>query len=142
LIALITTPSLDTTPVNDDRDIDVLFTKPNVSLLPQPVTRRTRQRRTFDMTNVRQSAKLAKKPAIPMVEHAQRNLRRKLGHTVDEETPIEEVLLDTATFHGPLPAQVIDVMSVIFNLDDKNSDRLDEALLQHAGTTVADLDPT
>jgi hypothetical protein len=33
-------------------------------------------------------------------------------------------------------------MSVIFNLDDENSDRLDEALLQHAGTTVADLDPT
>jgi hypothetical protein len=62
--------------VNDDRDIDALFTKSDVSLLPQPATRRTRQRRTFDMTNVRRSARLAKKQAIPAVEHTQRNLCR------------------------------------------------------------------
>jgi hypothetical protein len=48
----------------------------------------------------------------------------------DELTPIEEVLREfIATFHGPLPAHVIDAMSVIFNLDDDNFDLLDDALL-------------
>jgi hypothetical protein len=32
-------------------------------------------------------------------------------------------------------------MSVIFNQDDGNSELLNEALLHHAGTSVADLDP-
>jgi hypothetical protein len=32
-------------------------------------------------------------------------------------------------------------MLVNFNLDDDDSDLLDEALLQHDGTTVVDLDP-
>jgi hypothetical protein len=32
-------------------------------------------------------------------------------------------------------------MSVIFNLDDDNFNFLDDALLQHAGKAVADLNP-
>lgn len=38
-------------------------------------------------------------------------------------------------------AQIIDAMLVNFNLEDDDSDLLDEALLQHDGTTVVDLDP-
>jgi hypothetical protein len=57
-------------------------------------------------------------------------------------THIAEVLREfIATFHDPLPAHVVDAMSVIFNLDDDNFDLLDDALLQHVGTAVADLDP-
>ena len=94
------------------------------------------------MTKVRRSAGLGKKPAIPVVERAQRNLCRKLGYSADELTPIEEVLREfIATFLGPLPDYVTDVMSLIFNLDDDNFNLLDDALLQHAGTAVADLDP-
>jgi hypothetical protein len=37
---------------------------------------------------------------------------------------------------------VVDAMSVIFNLDDDNFDLLDNTLLQHAKTAVADLDHT
>jgi hypothetical protein len=47
-----------------------------------------RQRRVFDMTNVHRSACLAKRPAIPAVERAQRNLCRKLGIQAAEQDPI------------------------------------------------------
>jgi hypothetical protein len=56
--------------------------------------------------------------------------------------PIEEVLREfIITFHGLLPAHIVDAMSVIFNLDDDNFNFLDDALLQHAGKAVADLNP-
>lgn len=45
------------------------------------------------------------------------------------------------TFHNPLSAHAIDAMSVIFNLDDKNSGLLDQALLQHVGIAVVDVTP-
>jgi len=47
-----------------------------------------RPRSTFDMTSVRRSARLAKKPALPAVQRAQRNLIRKLGLPADELRPI------------------------------------------------------
>lgn len=73
----------------------------------------TLQRPTFDKTNVRRSNRLGKKPAIPAVERVQWNMCRKLGHTTDELTPSEEVLRKfITTFHGPLPAHVIDAMHV------------------------------
>jgi hypothetical protein len=122
--------------------VDALLTKLDAPLLSQPAAHCTRQRRTSDMMKVRRSARLGKKPVIPAVERAQRNLCRKVGHSADELIPIEEVLCDfIAMFHGPLPIQIVDVMAVIFNLDDDDSDLLDEALLRHAGTAVADLDP-
>jgi hypothetical protein len=31
------------------------------------------------------------------------------------------------TFHDPLPAHVIDAMSIVFNLDEDNFDLLDDA---------------
>jgi hypothetical protein len=40
------------------------------------------------MTNVHRSACLAKRPAIPAVERAQRNLCRKLGIQAAEQDPI------------------------------------------------------
>jgi hypothetical protein len=53
------------------------------------------------MSVVRRSACLAKKPAIPTVEHAQRNLCRNLGLQVDDTDPIESVLQDyLAMFRG------------------------------------------
>jgi hypothetical protein len=62
--------------MDDGRGIDALFTKLDAPLLS---ARRTGQRRTFDMTKVCRSARLAKKPAIPAVERAQRNMCPQAG---------------------------------------------------------------
>lgn len=54
--------------------------------------------------------------------------------------PIEEVLRDLiGMFRGSLPKHIVAAMTSIFNLDDDDVDVLDEALLQHAGTTVTEL---
>lgn len=94
------------------------------------------------MTAVRRSVRLAKKPSFPAVEHAQRNLWCKLGISTDEMAPIEEVLQDfIGMFRGPLPEHIVVAMMAIFNLNDDDVDALDEALLQHAGTSVTELTP-
>jgi hypothetical protein len=94
------------------------------------------------MSAVRRSARLAKKPAVPAVECAQRNLCRKLGLPAVESEPIETVLQDfIAMFRGPLPPHIVGALTAIFNLDDDDTDKLDDALLQHAGTAVTELSP-
>jgi hypothetical protein len=94
------------------------------------------------MSAVRRSARLAKKPAIPAVERAQRNLCRKLGLLADEMEPIETVLQDfIAMFRGPLLPHIVGALTAIFSLDDDDTDMLDDALLQHAGTAVTELSP-
>jgi hypothetical protein len=120
--------------------IDTLFTNLDPTLLQQPASRRGRQQRVFDMTNVRRSACLANRPAIPTVERAQRNLCHKLGIQANEH-PIDEVLRDfISMFQGPLPEHVIAALSALFELENDAADLLDNALLQHAGAAVADLD--
>jgi hypothetical protein len=137
----------DNTGTNDDDatdncGVDALFTTPTLIVLQPPVTRHTRQRRTFDMSAVRRSAQLAKKPAIPAVERAQHNLCRKLGLPADETELIETVLRDfIAMFRGPLPPHIVGALTAIFSVDDDDTDMLDDALLQHAGTAVTELSP-
>jgi hypothetical protein len=126
----------------DNSGVDALFTTPTSIVLQLPATRHTRQRRTFDMSAVRRSARLAKKPAITTVERAQRNLCCKLGLLADEMEPIETVLRDFITmFRGPLPPHIVGALTTIFSLDDDDTDMLDDALLQHAGTVVTELSP-
>jgi hypothetical protein len=123
--------------------VDALFSNLDTPLLQQPAPRRPRHKRIFDMTNVRRSAQLAKRPAIPVIERAQRNLCRKLGIPVEAEDPIENVLRDfVATFQVPLLDHIIALLAALFELDDNGADTLDNALLQHAGMVVADLAPT
>jgi hypothetical protein len=126
----------------DSRGVDALFTAPTPVVLQPPATRRLRQRRAFDMSAVRRSARLAKKPAVPAVERAQRNLCRKLGLPAVESEPIETVLQDfIAMFRGPLPPHIVGALTAIFSLDDDDTGKLDDALLQHAGTAVVELSP-
>jgi hypothetical protein len=47
-----------------------------------------------------------------------------------------------AMFQGPLPGAIVAALTAIFGLDDEGADILDNALLQHAGEAVADLQPT
>jgi hypothetical protein len=95
------------------------------------------------MTAVRRSARLAIKPRLPVVQRAQRNLCRKLSVCDDDTTPIDDVLRDFITmFQGPLPGTVVAALTAIFDLDDEGADLLDNALLQHAGEAVVDLQPT
>jgi hypothetical protein len=76
------------------------------------------------------------------VERAQRNLCRKLGLPADETESIETVLRDfIAMFRGPLPPHIVGALTAIFSLDDDDTDMLDDALLQHAGTVVTELSP-
>jgi hypothetical protein len=129
--------------------IDGLFTDLEQPVLQQPAPRRACQRLVFDMTNVHRSARLAKRPAIPAVERAQRNLCRKaqrnlyhkLGIPADEQNPLDNVLRDfISMFQGSLSENiVIAALSALFELDDDSTDLLDNALLLHAGQAVADL---
>jgi hypothetical protein len=79
--------------------VDSLFCDPPPPALQQPALRRPRQRRTFNMTAVRRSARLAIKPRIPAVQRAQRNLCRKLDVCDDDTTVVWTSL-------GPLPRWV------------------------------------
>lgn len=73
--------------VNGGDGIDALFCMPaRAELGPRP-EKRQRQRRLFNMTEVRRSARLAGRPVIPALEMAKRNLCRKLGIEADEPTP-------------------------------------------------------
>ncbi|CAO2192849.1 unnamed protein product [Urochloa humidicola] len=120
--------------------VDALFRTPEAAVTNLPPARRARPRRTFDMTALRRSARLAKKPSMPAAERAQRNLWRKLGLEEDELAPMEEVLRQfISMFTRPLPENIIAAMTTAFDLDDEGADALHEALLRHAGEALADL---
>jgi len=57
---------------------DLFASPPPAAIVAKP-ERCQRPRRTFGMTTVRRSVRLAKKPAMPAVQRAQRNLIRKLN---------------------------------------------------------------
>ncbi|CAO2038136.1 unnamed protein product [Urochloa humidicola] len=138
-------PGLDAGRVNEAEDdinagVDALFCTHAAPIVVQPPVRHPRQRRAFDMTALRRSARLAKKPAMPAAERAQRNLWRKLGLADDELAPVEAVLAEfIGMFTRPLPEHIIAAMTTIFGLDDDGADMLNEALLEHAAEGVDDL---
>jgi hypothetical protein len=120
--------------------IDDIFTAPTPPAVIEKPQRPQRQRRTFDMSAVRRSTRLAKKPSMPAIQRAQRNIIRKLGLSEDELRPIEELLHDFINmFSGPLPEQVVAGMTAIFDLDNDEAENVNDALLQHAGATIEDL---
>ncbi|CAN6353293.1 unnamed protein product [Urochloa humidicola] len=120
--------------------VDDLFSSPAPAALLQLPVRRPRQRRVFDMSAVRRSARLAKKPAMPAIERAQRNLWRKLGVGDDEFAPIEQVLQEfISMFQGALPAPIIAALTALFELEDDDAEHMNEALLQMVGEAVDDL---
>ncbi|CAL4998682.1 unnamed protein product [Urochloa decumbens] len=117
-----------------------LFTTPEPPILPQLPQRRQRARRTFDMTAVRRSARLARKPALPTLEKAQRNLYRKLGVSTEEFATIEQVLQQYVNaIGGPLPESVIAALTAFLDLDDNDAELTTEALIEHAGEGLEDL---
>jgi len=125
--------------VHGNDAVESLFSTPAPAVLRALPGKPARQRRTFNMTKVR-SARLAKKPAMPAVERAQRNLWRKLGVSDDEFRPIEEILQEfIAMFSGPLPGNIVDAMTALFGLDDDDDDILTNALIEHAGEAADDL---
>ncbi|CAO2039038.1 unnamed protein product [Urochloa humidicola] len=119
---------------------DALFCTPEPAIINQLPTRCPRQCRTFNMTAVRHSPRLAKKRNMPVAEQAQRNLWRKFGIQDDELAPVEEVLRDfIGMFTGPLPEHVIAAMTTPFDLDDEGADALNDALIKHAGEGLDDM---
>ncbi|CAN6244168.1 unnamed protein product [Urochloa humidicola] len=123
--------------------IEDFFVAPEPPALQPPPQRRQRKRRTFDMSAVCRSARLSAKPTMPAVQRAQRNLWRKLGLDKEEYGSIEELLQDYINMYegGPLPEHIVAAMTAAFDLDDIDSDPVHEALLEHAGNAVDDLQP-
>ncbi|CAN6329718.1 unnamed protein product [Urochloa humidicola] len=120
--------------------VDDFFTTPPTPVLQHRPVRAPRRRRTFDMAAVRRSARLAKRPAMSSMQHAQRNLLRKLGLQESELQPIEKVLQDyIKSIKGPMPDYIIAALSTFLDLDDVDADQVTEALLQHAGDGVGEL---
>jgi hypothetical protein len=94
------------------------------------------------MAPVRRSARLAKRPSMPAMERAQRHLCRKLGLQAEEQDPIDRVLSDFVDmFQGPLPQHVIAALTALFDLDNEETEAVDNALLQHAGAAIGELAP-
>nr|TKV96712.1 hypothetical protein SEVIR_9G447000v2 [Setaria viridis] len=130
--------AVDTNTVAASGSVDDLFAAPASPILRQPPPRR--QRRSFDMSAVRRSARLALKPSVPALQRAQHNLWRKLGVSDDELRPIEDILQDYVNSHQwPLPDHVIAAMTALFDLDDEGAEQVNEALIQHAGQAVQDI---
>lgn len=126
---------------DDDKGIAALFSTADPPALSMPLPRlRTRQRKTYDMSTVRRSTRLSKKPAIPAEEKAQRNLCRKLGIPTDELAPIEDVIRDlVTTFRRPLPEPMMAAMTVLFDLENEDRDNIDDVLTQHVGEQAAEV---
>ncbi|CAN6237204.1 unnamed protein product [Urochloa humidicola] len=119
--------------------VDDLFCTPIPPILPQKPPRVQRQKRTFDMTAVRRSARLANRHG-PALQRAQKNLLRKLGLQGEEATSIEAVLRDyVKSIQGPLPDYIIGAMIALLDLDDENANQMTDAPLQHVGDGINDL---
>ncbi|CAO2146124.1 unnamed protein product [Urochloa humidicola] len=92
------------------------------------------------MTAVRRSARLAAKPIVPSMQRVHNNLLRKLGLQVEVHTSIEEVLREyVKSIAGPLPDYVIAALATLLDLNDDDNNTMTEALLQHAGEGIAEL---
>ena len=118
----------------------IILSKPSPLKAPPAVQRRRCQRRVFDMSSVRRSARLAKNRPITQMQRAQQNLCRKLGLLQDDLQPAEIALQEfVAMFNGPLPEQVIAALAEMFNLDDGPAMEINEALIDLAGEGIADL---
>jgi hypothetical protein len=106
----------------------------------QPRQVQGRRRRVYDMSKVRRSARLAKKPALPAVKKAQINLCRRLGLLEEEHASVEQVLHDyIATFSSPIPEHIVAALTTLFGLQSDFTTQLDEALLELAGDGLDDL---
>ncbi|CAO2037836.1 unnamed protein product [Urochloa humidicola] len=117
-----------------------LFSMPTPAVLPSLPPRAPRKRRTFDMSVVRRSARLANKSVQPPVLRAQRTLCRKLGIPADELRSIDDVLQDfISMFTGPLPDSIMAAMTAVFDLDDEDAEDVNDALLRHADEAIDDL---
>ena len=103
----------------------------------QPRQMQGRRRRVYDMSKVRRSSRLAKKPAV---KKAQINLCRRLGLLEEEHASVEQVLHDyIATFSGPIPEHIVAALTTLFGLHSDFTTQLDEALLELAGDGLDDL---
>ncbi|CAO2163864.1 unnamed protein product [Urochloa humidicola] len=117
-----------------------LFSTPTPAVLPSLLPRAPRKWRTFDMSAVRRSARLANKSVQPPVLRAQRTLCRKLGIPADELRSIDDVLQDVISmFTGPLPDSIMAAMMAVFDLDDEDAEEVNDALLRHADEAIDDL---
>ena len=122
------------------RPFPTVFIPTAPSTVPAPAAPpRRRNRRVFDMSSVRRSARLSSKRPLTQMQHAQRNMCRKLG-ILNELEPVEIALQEyVAMFSGPLPADIIAALTAIFNLEESVDTELDDALIGLAGEGVGDI---
>ncbi|CAO2202336.1 unnamed protein product [Urochloa humidicola] len=59
---------------------------------------------------------------------------------VEEQVPIEMVIKEyIQSIPGPLPDYIVAALATLLDLDDDEGDKMTEALLQHAGEGIAEL---
>ncbi|CAN6223150.1 unnamed protein product [Urochloa humidicola] len=136
--------SRDGEPDNIGLGLDVFFaTPPPPAIQAQPAPLRqvqTRRRKTYDMSKVRRSARLARKPAMPAMKKAQVNLCRQLGLADEDRVPIEQTVIEyIQMYKGHLPQDIVAAMSTFFGIHDEFVVQLDEAMMELAGVGIDDV---
>ncbi|CAN6299843.1 unnamed protein product [Urochloa humidicola] len=133
--------SRDGEPNNIGLGLDVFFaTPPPPAIQAQPAPLRqvqTRRRKTYDMSKVSRSARLARKPAM---KKAQVNLCRQLGLADEDRVPIEQTVIEyIQMYKGHLPQDIVAAMSTFFGIHDEFEVQLDEAMMELAGVGIDDI---
>ncbi|KAJ1291557.1 hypothetical protein BS78_02G324600 [Paspalum vaginatum] len=132
-----------TFPAPPTQEIDRFFSTPCLPLLQQaPPPRQQRRRKAYDMANIRHSARLASRPAMPAMRRAQINLCRLLGLPADEEdqNSMEQVLKEyVAMYDTSLPDFAIAALTNLLCVGDEYMEQLDDALIGLAGQGIEGL---
>ena len=88
------------------------------------------------MTNVRRSARLANRPAMPALKWAQINLCHRLGLPAEEvgHNSVEQALKEyVAMYDTALPDFAITALTSLLGVDDEYTEQLDEVLIGLVG---------
>ena len=121
------------------------FSTPPLPLLKEaPPLPQQRRRRTYDMTKVRRSARLANRPAMPALKRAQIILCQWLGLTAEEtnHNSVEQALKKyVAMFNTALPEPVTAALTSLLGIDDEHTEQLDEALIGLVGQGIDGINP-
>jgi hypothetical protein len=135
-----------TSTATDDSVLKTIFVPPSAAVLEAveptaaPAVRNNRPR-SFNVSAVRRSARIAATKPMPTMKRAQQNLCRKLGLLKTDDRSDFDVSLQkfTTLFKGPLPKEVIAALESLFNLNTVDAELVDEALMEAAGDGIAEI---
>jgi hypothetical protein len=130
----------------DDSVLKTIFVPPSTRVLEAvepiatPVVRNNRPR-SFNVSAVRRSARIAATKPMPAMIRTQQNLCRKLGLLKTDDRSAFDVALQkfSTLFKGPLPKEVTAALESLFNLDTVDAELVDEALMEAARDGIVEI---